>query len=314
MPTSTDRDLRTDAQDLGLWGLLAEWDTLVPDEDAAQRVQRWIAAEQEARSQRGFERRLKISRLGRFRLIDDFDWTWPKRCDRSAIEELLRLTFLDEATNVVLAGPNGVGKTMIAKNIAHQAVRRGHSVCFITASALLNDLAAQDGSTALRRRFSRYVNPKLLVIDELGYLSYDNRHADLLFENVSRRYEKNSTIVTTNKPFADWKDIFPNAASVVTLVDRLVHRSEILEIQGESYRLKEAQERAAQRASERSRSHRRTTEEQRRAGCYPALPACPRSPLEPRPGPRLRRPPRRPHRRGLGPPRRGYGRGAPPTR
>ena len=119
----------------------------------------------------------------------------------------------------------------------------------------------------MRRRFGHYVNPRLLVIDELGYLAYDNRHADLLFEIVSRRYEKNSILITTNKPFAEWKDIFPNAGSVVTLVDRLVHRSEILEIQGESYRLKEAQEQAAQRAAERSRAAKgRSAEDKRRVG------------------------------------------------
>jgi DNA replication protein DnaC len=267
MTASADKDLRLAARELGLWGLLAEWDALVGTNEAEAVVRRWIAAEEEERSRRGFERRLKEARLGRFRLLDEFDWVWPKRCDRSAIEELLRLIFLAQAANVVLAGPNGVGKTMIAKNIAYQAVRKGHSVCFVTASELLNDLAAQDGSSALRRRFGHYVNPNLLVIDELGYLSYDNRHADLLFEIVSRRYEKDSIIVTTNKPFAEWKDIFPNAGSVVTLVDRLVHRSEILEIQGESYRLKEAQEQAAKRAAERSSVAKgRSAEGKRNAG------------------------------------------------
>lgn len=253
MTAPSDDTLRALAKELGLRGLLADWDVLVPDDVSRELLGRWLQAEQETRSRRGHERRLRDSRIGRFRGMEDFDWSWPKRCDRVAIGELLRLAFLDQALNVVLAGPNGVGKTMIAKNIAYQAVRRGLSVRFITASELLNDLAAQDGSISLRRRFHHYANLRLLVIDELGYLSYDNRHADLLFEIVSRRYEKYSTVVTTNKPFAEWKDIFPNAASVVTLIDRLVHRSEILEIQGDSYRLKEAQERAAQRSAERSR-------------------------------------------------------------
>jgi DNA replication protein DnaC len=193
MTASADQDLRLAARELGLWGLFAEWDTLVTTDEAESLLRRWIAAEEEERSRRSFERRLKEARLGRFRLLAEFDWAWPKSCDRGAIEELLRLTFLEQAANVVLAGPNGVGKTMIAKNIAHQAVRKGHSVCFVTASELLNDLAAQDGSTALRRRFGRYVNPSLLVIDELGYLSYDNRHADLLFEIVSPAYSSPRT-------------------------------------------------------------------------------------------------------------------------
>ncbi|WP_177417983.1 ATP-binding protein [endosymbiont of Lamellibrachia barhami] len=102
---------------------------------------------------------------------------------------------------------------------------------------MLNDLAAQDGDSALNRRLASYARPQLLVIDEVGYLSYSNRHADLLFEIVSRRYEEKSTLVTTNRPFAEWNEVFPNASCGVSLVDRLIHRSEILIIDGESYRL-----------------------------------------------------------------------------
>ena len=114
---------------------------------------------------------------------------------------------------------------------------------FTNAAAMLNELAAQDGDNALRRRLALYARPKLLVIDEIGYLSYSNRHADLLFEIVSRRYEEKSTLITTNKPFAEWNQVFPNASCVVSLVDRLVHHAEIIPIECESYRLKEAKER-----------------------------------------------------------------------
>ncbi len=148
----------------------------------------------------------------------------------------------------MLVGPNGVGKTMLVKNIAHQALIRGHTVRFTTAGELLGELAALDSDTALRRRLRHYATPDLLVIDEIGYLSYSNRHADLLFELVSRRYETKSTIVTTNKAFSEWSQVFPNAACVVSLVDRLIHHSEVISIEGESYRLKEAKERSEQRA------------------------------------------------------------------
>ena len=134
----------------------------------------------------------------------------------------------------------------------HQAILRGHTARFTLASAMLNDLAAQDSAAALNRRLRHYCRPALLVCDELGYLSYDSRYADLLFEVVTRRYQQRSTIITTNKPFSEWNQVFPNAACVVTLVDRLVHRSEILTIAGDSYRLKEAQEQAAQRKAQRS--------------------------------------------------------------
>jgi DNA replication protein DnaC len=106
--------------------------------------------------------------------------------------------------------------------------------------------------TAFRRRLRHYARPKLLVIDEVGYLSYSNRHADLMFELVSRRYQKTSALVTTNRPFAEWSEVFPNAACVVSLVDRLVHNVEIIAIEGDSFRLKEARERSEQRARQRN--------------------------------------------------------------
>ena len=138
---------------------------------------------------------------------------------------------------------------MLAQNLAHRALLAGHTVRFTTASAMLGDLAIQEGATALKRRMNRYTYPRALVVDELGYLSYGNRHADLLFEVVSRRYAaEKSTVVTTNKPFAEWNEVFPNAACVVTLVDRLVHRCDIVEFEGESYRLKEARERKTRRS------------------------------------------------------------------
>ena len=116
----------------------------------------------------------------------------------------MRLGFLKEATNIILVGPNGVGKSTIARNIAHQSVLNGCTVLFTSAGHMLNDLAAQEGDSALKRRLSHYARPQLLVIDEVGYLSYSNRHADLLFEIVSRRYEERSTLVTTNRPFTEW--------------------------------------------------------------------------------------------------------------
>jgi DNA replication protein DnaC len=152
-----------------------------------------------------------------------------------------------------VTGPNGVGKTMLAKNIAYQALIAGHTVLCTVAGQLLGDLTASESDAAVRRRLRQYSAPDVLVIDEIGYLSYSNRHADLLFELLNRRYERKSTIVTTNKPFAQWQEVFPSAGCVVSLVDRLVHRSEVIAIEGKSYRLKEAEER-----SERNQRRRRT--------------------------------------------------------
>lgn len=235
--------LQQRALKLGLHGLVARWDEF----DSAPWLATLLAVEETERQRRSLERRLQCARLGRFKPMSDFDWTWPQKLDRALLEEVFRFDFLAEAANVVLAGPNGVGKTMIAQNLAHQAVLRGHTVRFTTASELLNDLAAQDGGRALTRGLQRYCHPELLVIDEVGYLSSTAKHADLLFEVVTRRYQQKSIVLTTNKPFKEWNDVFPSAACVATLIDRLVHKAEILELDGESFRVKDAQARTAAR-------------------------------------------------------------------
>ena len=247
MPNQIDDPLQARIQALKLYGILAHWDESC-ETDWIEPLIQW---EEDERARRGLERRLKGAHLGRFKPLADFEWSWPSQCDREAVEELMRLDFLKEAANVILVGPNGIGKSTIARNIAHRAVLKGHNVLFTSAGQMLNELASQDGDSALKRRLAHYARPHLLVIDEVGYLSYSNRHADLLFEIVSRRYEERSTLITTNRPFGEWGEVFPNAACVVSLVDRLVHRSEIIALAGESYRLKEAQERQQQRVASR---------------------------------------------------------------
>jgi DNA replication protein DnaC len=239
--------LQLRAQALRLHGLLAHWSDAI----AAGWVDQLLTWEEEERSRRSLERRLKEAHIGRFKSICDFDWAWPKRCDRATFEALMTLDFLKEAANAVLVGPNGVGKTTLARNLAHQALVNGHTALFTSAGQLLGELASLDSDSALRRRLRHYAAPTLLVIDEVGYLSYSNRHADLLFELISRRYEQKSTVVTTNRPFAEWREVFPNAACVVSMVDRLMHNAEIVAIEGESYRVKEAKERAENRAKQR---------------------------------------------------------------
>jgi DNA replication protein DnaC len=234
---------------LGLFGLCAQ------DHDFLS--QPWITTlldiEQRERHRRSLERRLRDARLGTFKPLADFDWDWPQHIDRALFNELLNGHFLRDATNIVLVGPNGVGKSMLAKNLIHQLVLDGVSARFTTAADMLHDLAAQDSPSALDRRIKRYTLPAILCVDEIGYLAYNNRYADLLFEIVSRQYLQRPIILTTNLPFNQWTDIFPSATCVVTLIDRLVHRSEILLIDAQSYRLKEANERAEQRNARRKR-------------------------------------------------------------
>lgn len=243
-------EMRKRAAALGLHGLVARWDDLAE----APWVTELLAGEEAERKRRSLERRLKNARIGAFKAMADFDWSWPTKIPRDAVEELLSLRFIDEGANAVFLGPNGVGKSMITQNIAHAALLRGYTVRYTTASAMLAELASQDGSIALQRRLRRYCRPQLLVIDEVGYLSYDNRHADLLFEVVTRRYREKSIVISTNRRFAEWNEVFPNAACVVALVDRLVHDAEIVSIEGESYRAKEAAERAARRAAGRKKA------------------------------------------------------------
>jgi len=207
----------------------------------AQLLEELVRGELADRARRSLERRLARAHLGRFKPLADFDWNWPKRIDRPALERLLQLEFLTRAENVVLVAAQGLGKTMLAKNLAHAAVLAGHSALFVTASDLLLDLGKQEGGRALERRLHHYATPHLLVLDELGYLSYDNHAADLLFQIVSRRYERRSLVVTTNLPFAEWTTIFPNAACATALIDRLTHHAEILLLEGDSYRRREAE-------------------------------------------------------------------------
>jgi DNA replication protein DnaC len=246
--TMSDPDhLRVRARALQLHGLLAHWNEVAH--------QPWLATmidwEEQERTRRSLERRLRGAHIGRFKPLCDFDWNWPKSCDRGAVEALMTLDFLKDASNPILIGPNGVGKTMVAQNVAHQVLAAGHTVLFTTAGRLLGDLAALDSDSALRRRLSHYTRPTLLAIDEVGYLSYSNRHADLMFELISRRYRTKSTLITTNRSFSEWKEVFPNAACTVSLIDRLTHFAEIIAIEGESYRVKEARERNEQRARQR---------------------------------------------------------------
>lgn len=240
--------LKERAQRLGLYGLVAHFKEYA----AAPWLPDLLHREEEERRRRGVLRRIKDARVGRFKELADFDWSWPTKIDREQVEDLFCLEFVKTATNVVFVGPNGVGKTMLTQNLVYQAALSGHTARFITASELLNNLAAQENASSLSRRLRAVCRPLLLAIDEVGYLSYDSEHADLLFEVISRRQETKSTIITTNRPFAEWGEVFPNASCVVALVDRLIHRAEVIPIQAESYRLKEAKEREAAMAAKRA--------------------------------------------------------------
>jgi DNA replication protein DnaC len=203
-------------------------------------------AELRERGRRSLERRVQLSRIGRFKPLADFDWNWPKKIDRDMIQRALTLEFITENRNLILLGSNGLGKTMLSKNIAHAAVLAGYSVLFRSASEILEDLHC-DSPHRRRQRLNHYARPHLLCIDEVGYLSYDNDSADLLYEVINRRYERRSILITTNRSFKDWNAVFPNATCIATLLDRLTHHADITVIEGQSYRVRESEMETAAR-------------------------------------------------------------------
>lgn len=211
-----------------------------------QILEHLVQDEAAERSRRSLESRLRHSGLKNFKPIADFDWTWPAKIDRDIIERALTLDFLSESRNIVLVGRNGLGKTMIAQNLCHAAVMAGHSVMFRSASALLEELqrVTPEGR---RRKLRIFANVGLLCIDEVGYLSFDDKAADLLYEVINRRYERKPVILTTNRPFKEWNEVFPSATCIVTLLDRLLHHADVTVIEGNSYRVRESEQETARR-------------------------------------------------------------------
>jgi DNA replication protein DnaC len=250
-------DFKDLAKTLGFKALAANWN----DYAGEPCIKKLLKLEEEDKNRRSLERRIRESQIKEMKPASDFDWSWPTSIDRELVEELFTLKFMTEHVNVIFQAANGLGKSMLSKNLVHAAVLAGYKTKFISASQMLSDLSAQDGATARRRCLHKYTSPDLLAIDELGYLSYDNRYADLLYEVINGRYLQSSTIVTTNKIFQEWGEIFPNAGCVVTLIDRLVHKSELVKIAGKSYRSKEAAERATDRASKKTGKNKKKEEQ-----------------------------------------------------
>ena len=225
----------------------------------AQILEEIARLEEIHRTKRSLEGRLQRARIGKFKPIADFDWNWPKKIERDLIERALTLEFIREGRNLALIGSNGLGKTMLARNIAHQAVLAGFSVLCISAAELIEDLRSCSPET-LRRRLARYTRPHLLAIDEVGYLSCDSHAADLLYKVVDRRYERpggkdlpsRSILLTSNLAFREWNTVFPNATSIATLLDKLTHHADVTLIEGESYRVHESRKEAAARRKKKS--------------------------------------------------------------
>src|ERR1700694_5392664 len=237
-PTMTKHNLATQLKQIGFCAGPPQLDDFISRVTKArcsahQILEELAKAEAAERSRRSLERRLRISGVKRFKPMADFDWSWPAKIERDIIERALTLDFLGEARNFALGGGNGLVRTVYAQNIAHAAVLAGHTVLFRSAAALLEELHRQSPE-GRRRKLRWYANVGLLCVDEVGYLSFDDKAADLLYEVVNRRYERKPVILTTNRPFKEWNEVFPNAACIVTLLDRLLHHADVTVIEGNS--------------------------------------------------------------------------------
>jgi DNA replication protein DnaC len=189
-----------------------------------------------SRAATNLARRTKTATLGTVAPLDRFDWNYPRRIDRPVYEALLKMEFVRRGTNVLLRGPSGVGKTMLAQNLGVAALASGFSVRFTTLSQCIADLLGQESTPALARRLRRYTTPNLLVLDELGYLPSEPRAADLLYQIQSVRHGQRSTVISTNLAFKQWGAMFGEAGSVTPLVDRFTEDCVVLDIEGESWR------------------------------------------------------------------------------
>jgi DNA replication protein DnaC len=208
-------------------------------------LRRLAEAEAAARYERSVQRRTKAARLPVLKTLEQFDWSWPKKINRAQVQDLFRLRFIEQNTNVVFIAGVGLGKTHLAVTLAHSACLHNVSTLFAPAVEIVNTLSAAQATNTLSRALKAYVAPRLLVIDELGYLPMDKRGADLLFQVISARYERGSIIITTNTAYKQWPRIFNNDATLTTaILDRLVHHCETITIEGKSYRMKDKTESA----------------------------------------------------------------------
>jgi DNA replication protein DnaC len=201
---------------------------------------RLVEGEAQMRRDRSIARRIKMARFPVLKSLEEFDWSWPKKINRLQVQNLFRLSFIEEQSNVIVVGGVGLGKTHLSIALGHAACLAGHSVLFASAIDIVNTLAAARKIGRLKDELKRYLRPAVLLVDELGYLPIDKTGADLLFQVISRRYERGSIILTTNRIYKEWPEIFNHDATLTSAVlDRLLHHADTVPIEGKSYRMKD---------------------------------------------------------------------------
>jgi len=199
-----------------------------------------VQGEAARRHDRSIQRRIRMARFPVLKTLDQFRWTWPKKINRAAAQNLFRLKFLEEKANIIFLGGVGLGKTHLATALGYAACLQGKSVLFTTAIDAINTLSAAQAANRLKAELKKYLTPSLLICDELGFLPIDKHGADLLFQIISLRYEQASIIITSNRSFKQWPEIFNNDTTLTSaILDRLLHHAETVLIEGKSYRMKD---------------------------------------------------------------------------
>jgi DNA replication protein DnaC len=192
------------------------------------------------RKDRSIQRRIRLARFPVIKTLDQFSWTWPKKINRLQVQQLFRLQFIKQASNVIFLGGVGIGKTHLASALGYAACLEGYPVLFATAIDVINTLSAAQDAGTMKQALKKFTKPSLLILDELGFLPIDKTGADLLFQVISLRYEQGPLVITSNRAFKDWPEIFNNDSTLTSaILDRVLHHAETILIEGKSYRMKE---------------------------------------------------------------------------
>src|SRR6201987_925270 len=203
-------------------------------------LEQLVEGEATLRETRSIERRIRNARFPVIKTLDDFQWSWPRKINRPQIQNLFRLAFIATHTNVVLIGNVGLGKTHLSIALGHAACLNGHTGLFIPAVDISNSRAAAQSAGRLKRELNRYLKPAILIVDELGYLPIDKHGADLLFQIISQRYGRAPMVITTNRAYKHWSQIFNNDSTLTSaILDRVLHHAETVIIEGKSFRMKD---------------------------------------------------------------------------
>ena len=189
---------------------------------------------------RSTERRIRLARFPVIKTLDQFNWSWPKNINRLQVQNLFRLNFIKDKSNVIFLGGVGLGKTHLASALGYAACLKGHSVLFATAIDVINTLTAARAAGRMKQELKKYTRPAFLILDELGFLPIDKAGADLLFQVISLRYEQGALVITSNRAFKDWPEIFNNDSTLTSaILDRLLHHAQTVVIEGKSYRMRD---------------------------------------------------------------------------